>query len=586
MEPQTPDPQQERRILTAVVLSIAILWIFNTFVFKVPPPPPAVEPDPTVAVADPSTPAESSATPAAALADDDDSAATATGVAPVREVPSAPAVVVAHPWDGIDAAWSSFGGSPNKLQIAAWSDPYELDWLPTWILNGFKNGFNWGSFDIAPPERSAVDLVKDPDGVLLPVGVDAAGLAGDVGHYRVVREGDGEIEFATSRGSLEVSKHFATPETGYELDYTVRIKNTGREAQSITPSFGVADFVITPEGGRYGPQPEVWADAAGDVEHWGRRKLEKKSEGQFVGEVNWVGLGDKYFMVGIEPDQPVQGVARFQAMPGEDRYAAALELAPITLAAGEVKSWTFRLWTGPKVLEDLNEAGMRMKTSVDFGFFGLVALPILAFLKLIHGFVGSWGISIILLTIAIKGLMYPLSQKAFKSMKAMQSLQPEINKLKEKHGDDKEGLNKEMMGLWKEHGVNPAGGCLPMVVQMPIWFALYRVLWNSVELYQTPFLYFCDLSLRDPIGVFPLVLGITMWAQQKFNPNTATDPAQQMMIKVMPLFFSVIMFTLPAGLVVYILVNNILSIAQQWVIHRQHDGPKSKTAGATTGSKQ
>ncbi len=583
MEPQTPDPDQERRILTAVVLSIAVLWIFNTFVFEPPVPPPPVEETPALA-AEETPPA---ATPAPVASDDDDSASgDAVASAPVPVIPSAPAVTLDRSWDGVGAQWSSFGGSPNRFQIEAWSSAYELDWLPTWLISGFSNGFKWEAFDMACPDPQPVDLVQDPDGVLLPVGMDAEGIAGDVGHYRVVRDEGGTVEFATTRGSLEISKVFATPETGYKTDYIVRVKNTGRDAQQITPSFGVADFVVVPEGSRYGPQPELWADADGDVEHWARRKLDKKIEGQWDGTLNWVAAGDKYFVVGIEPEQPVLGTARFMPMPGEDRFAAAMELPTTTLAPGEVKSWTFRLWAGPKELDGLNEAGMRMKTAVDFGFFGLIALPILAFLKWIYSFVGSWGISIILLTVAIKLAMYPLSQKSFKSMKAMQSLQPEIAALKEKHGDDREGLNKEMMGLWKEHGVNPAGGCLPMLVQMPIWFALYRVLWNSVELYQTPFLYFCDLSLRDPLGVFPLVLGVTMWLQQKFNPNTATDPAQQMMIKVMPLFFSVIMFTLPAGLVVYILVNNILSIAQQWVIHRQHDDPKKpKPAGAASGSK-
>jgi YidC/Oxa1 family membrane protein insertase len=582
MDPQTPDPDQEKRILLAVVLSVAVLWFFSNFVFEPPPRLPPAEIDPTAsAVGTEETPAPTVAS------DDDDSAARAVVAQdPVVVVPSAPTISLDRGWNGIGSAWSSFGGGPTKFQIDAWSDPYEQDWLPTWLLSGFTHGFEWEGLDISCPEPSAVDIVHDPDGVLLPVGMDAAGLSGDVGHYRLTRDEGGTIEFTTTRGPLELTKSFTLPDDGFKIAYTVRVENTGRDPQQITPTFGVADFVKEGEAGRYGPQPEVWADVAGDVEHWARSKLDKKVERRFDGSVSWVGVGDRYFIVGIEPEQPLEGAVRFMPMPGEDRFASAMELPPLTLAPGEVKSWTFRLWAGPKELDSLDDAGMRMKTAVDFGFFGLIALPILAFLQFIQGFVGSWGISIILLTIAIKLLMFPLSQKAFKSMKAMQALQPEINALKEKHGDDREALNKEMMGLWKDHGVNPAGGCLPMLIQMPIWFALYRVLWNSVELYQTPFLYFCDLSLRDPIGVFPLVLGLTMWLQQKFNPNTMTDPTQQMMIKVMPLFFTVIMFTLPAGLVVYILVNNILSIAQQWVIHRQHDDTKKTPAGAATGSKK
>ena len=140
------------------------------------------------------------------------------------------------------------------------------------------------------------------------------------------------------------------------------------------------------------------------------------------------------------------------------------------------------------------------------------------------------------------------------------------------------------MALWKEHGVNPLGGCLPMLLQMPIWFALYRVLWNSVEMYQTSFLYFADLSLRDPLGVFPLVLGVTMWLQQKMTPTASADPMQQKIMRLMPVFFSVIMFTLPAGLVVYILVNNVLSIGQQWLIHRSNDDDKPAKEGSSEGA--
>jgi len=254
----------------------------------------------------------------------------------------------------------------------------------------------------------------------------------------------------------------------------------------------------------------------------------------------------------------------------------------VTLEPGESRSFKFKLWTGPKELDGLQDAGLRMETAIDFGIFGVLSLPILAFLKFLNGLIGSWGLAIIALTVCIKLALFPLSQKSYRSMKGMQALQPEINELKEKHGDDKEALNREMMELWKSHGVNPMGGCLPMIIQMPIWFALYRVLWNSVELYQQPFLYFCDLSLRDPLGVFPLVLGVTMFAQQKFTPNTATDPTQKMVMKFMPIFFSVIMFSLPAGLVVYILINNILSIAQQWVIHRQHDDDAPDKKGAAS----
>ncbi len=565
MEQET-DPQQEKRFLTAMVLSVGVFWAFSTFVYK-PPPAPATPPE-GAAVAE-----SVDAVPAA-------SAPVLAPVIPVASVASAQATHLERVWPGVESGWSSFGGAPNRLLIEAYKEPFQQLWLPTWLLDGFKAGFDWEPFTIKPKDSQTVDIVGAPDGVVLPVGIDDRGVAIDVNHYRVVSKSASALAFATQYGDVQVTKRYELPKDGYVSRYTVEFQNVGGAPARVMPSFGVADAMPDDGGSRYDSQKETWAQVDGDVEHYVRGKLEKK-ERPFVGPVDWFGVGDRYFMVGVEPDAPLLGTTLMSPLPGEDRFGVAFTGEPMTLAPGEVKSYGFDLYTGPKELDFFQEREMAMASSVDFGFFGLLAIPILAFLKFIFGHVGSWGISIILLTVVIKGLLFPLSNKSYKSMKDMQRLQPEINALKEKHGDNREALNTEMMGLWKEHGVNPMGGCLPMVVQMPIWFALYRVLWNSVELYQTPFLYFIDLSLRDPIGIFPLLLGITMWAQQKFTPNTASDPAQQMVIKFMPLFFSVIMFTLPAGLVVYILVNNILSIAQQWAIHRQHGGPvKAGDAGS------
>ena len=553
---QEHDPQQEKRVLTAVVASVAVLWVFSTFVFKPPPPPTEAE----VAAQATATPAVATPTPAPA---------------PVVVAPNAtqaPARSLDRHWPGVDSGWSSFGGSPNRMLIEAYKEPFEQQWLPMWAFNGFKEGFSWEHFTITPKDAKTVDIIGSPDTVVLPVGIDDRGVAIDVNHYRVVSKSGKELAFATDYGDVEVTKRYVLPSEGYISAYTVEFRNRGAAPARVLPSFGASDAMPDTGASRYASQKETWVQVDGDVEHFARGKMEKKDR-PFTGPIEWFGVGDRYFMIGLEPATPMQGDALLSVQPGEDRFGVAITTEPFTLAPGEVKSYAFDLYTGPKELEVFREKEMAMASSVDFGFFGLLALPILAFLKFIFGLIGNWGISIIVLTIVIKAALFPLSNKSYKSMKDMQLLQPEINALKEKYGDDREGLNTEMMGLWKKHGVNPMGGCLPMVVQMPIWFALYRVLWNSVELYQTPFLYFIDLSLRDPIGIFPLFLGVTMWAQQKFTPNTASDPAQQMVIKFMPIFFSVIMFTLPAGLVVYILVNNILSIGQQWAIHRQHGGP-------------
>jgi len=490
-------------------------------------------------------------------------------------------------WSGTSARWTSRGGGPSSIRINAYQEAYEQQWVPTWLLKGFTDGFSWEPFTLATPASETVDIIEDSSGVVLPVGIDEDGVDADLASYSVVASGDpSRLIYRGLRGDIEVSKTYQLPSEGHLSSYVVRLKNVGEQPRLILPSFGVSDRILPSDAGFYGSQTETWAEVDGDVEHKASEKLDKKAL-SFPGEVSWLAVGDRYFLVGLEPEVPMAGelIMRSSSV-GEERYTAELRTPKITLEPGESRSFRFKLWTGPKELSSLQDAELRMETAVDFGIFGLLSLPILAFLKFLNGLIGSWGLAIIALTVCIKLALFPLSQKSYKSMKGMQALQPEINVLKEKHGDDKEALNREMMELWKSHGVNPMGGCLPMIIQMPIWFALYRVLWNSVELYQQPFLYFCDLSLRDPLGVFPIVLGATMFLQQKFTPNTATDPTQKMVMKFMPIFFSVIMFSLPAGLVVYILINNVLSIAQQWVIHRQHDDPEPDKKEAVSATKQ
>ena len=206
---------------------------------------------------------------------------------------------------------------------------------------------------------------------------------------------------------------------------------------------------------------------------------------------------------------------------------------------------------------------------MQYGVFSIIARPMLFLLNLMHSLVGSWGLAIILLTVIVKLLVFPLDQASYKSMRKMRDVGPLMTEIREKYKNDSQRQQQEMMALYKEKGINPLSGCLPMMIQMPIWFALYRVLWNSIELYQVPFLYFCDLTVRDPLCIFPLAIMGVMFVQQKMSPQPATtDASQQMMMKYMPLFIGFIMFALPSGLVVYILVSSILRLLQQWFVNR------------------
>ena len=192
-------------------------------------------------------------------------------------------------------------------------------------------------------------------------------------------------------------------------------------------------------------------------------------------------------------------------------------------------------------------------------------------LKFFYGFIGNYGFAVILLTVCIKLIFWPLTQKSYKSMKGMQKLQPEMKKMREKHGKDKQKLNQEMMSFYKDNKVNPLGGCLPMVIQIPVFFALYRVLLGSIELRHAPFmLWITDLSAKDPYYVTPLIMGVTMFLQQKMTP-TNMDPTQAKIMLMMPVVFTFMFLNFPSGLVLYWLTNNLLTILQQYLIKRQPD---------------
>ncbi len=233
--------------------------------------------------------------------------------------------------------------------------------------------------------------------------------------------------------------------------------------------------------------------------------------------------------------------------------------------------YAFTLFLGPKESDKLEASGHELVGSLDFGMLAAIAEPMLRLLQWFFGLTGHWAFAILLLTVLVKGLLLPLTNKSFKSMQRMQKLAPEMKRVKEEYKDDREGQGRAMMALYKKEKVNPAAGCLPMFVQMPIWFALYRTILSSVELYHAPLGgWIQDLSSSDPYYVLPVLLGVLMLVQSSFTPSSpGMDPAQQKMMKYgMPLMFSVFMVALPSGLVLYITINTILTILQNLVIKR------------------
>jgi len=280
----------------------------------------------------------------------------------------------------------------------------------------------------------------------------------------------------------------------------------------------------------------------------------------YEGTLQWIGIDFHYHLLAtVLENKAVSSVSIKNSVLGARLVESTKELKARTILS-------------LKQFESLEAMGGNLQLSVDFGVFGVIAIPILNGLRFIYEYVPNYGLAIILITLFIRTLLFPLQFKSFKSMKKMQKLQPQLAKVKEKYGDDPQRMQKETMALFKKNGANPMGGCLPLVMQMPVFFAFYQVLFNSVELLNAPFfLWITDLSAKDPYYVLPVLMGIAMFGQTKLNPSTTADPTQQKMMMFMPLIFTFFMKDLPAGLNLYIFVSTLYGIVQQLIVYKTVD---------------
>ena len=313
--------------------------------------------------------------------------------------------------------------------------------------------------------------------------------------------------------------------------------------------------------------------------------LQSEKSKSFDPPVEWAGYADHYFLAALAAADPSRTRAVVSADEGGVQVLIASDVPP------EAQSADFTLYVGPKDVEILEASNHHFARAVDFGWFAFLAVPLLRLLKLFHRVTGNYGVDIIVLTILVKVLFIPLSNKSMKSMRDMQRLQPQMAKLREKFKDDRERLNKEMIELYRRHRVNPLGGCLPMLLQFPVFIGLYQALNQSIELRHAGFaLWIRDLSAHEcypwpgligdvgcnsltilgmPIPLLVILMGASMILQQWLSPSTGMDPTQQrMMMVLMPVMFTVMFVNFPSGLVLYWLVNNLLTIGQQWWTNR------------------
>lgn len=282
----------------------------------------------------------------------------------------------------------------------------------------------------------------------------------------------------------------------------------------------------------------------------------------------WVAMLQQYFATAWIPE--TNGTNQFYtANLGNGLSTIGFKAEPVVVAPGTEKNLNATLWVGPEIQSDMAAVAPHLDLTVDYGWLWFISQPLFKLLQFIHSFIGNWGFSIIVITFIVRGIMYPLTKAQYTSMAKMRMLQPKLAAMRERIGDDKQRMSQEMMALYKSEKVNPLGGCLPLVIQMPIFLALYYMLMGSVELRQAPFaLWIHDLAAQDPYYILPILMGITMFFIQKMSPTTVTDPMQQKIMTFMPVIFTVFFLWFPSGLVLYYIVSNLVTILQQQLIYR------------------
>ncbi len=282
----------------------------------------------------------------------------------------------------------------------------------------------------------------------------------------------------------------------------------------------------------------------------------------------WVSMLQQYFATAWIPR--TQGTNTFYTTNlGNGQAAVGFKATPITLQPGAQQNLNATLWVGPEIQDKMAAIAPHLDLTVDYGWLWFISQPLFKLLKFLQTFIGNWGFSIIVITFIVRGIMYPLTKAQYTSMAKMRMLQPKLAAMRERIGDDKQRMSQEMMALYKSEKVNPLGGCLPLVIQMPIFLALYYMLMGSIELRHAPFaLWIHDLSAQDPYYILPILMGITMFFIQKMSPTTVTDPMQQKVMTFMPVIFTVFFLWFPSGLVLYYIVSNLVTILQQQLIYR------------------
>jgi len=576
----------EKRTIIAIILTFVVIMLWGVIQSKYFPQEPS-KPE-AKDVRKEETPAVEKK-----VKEEIDKAPTGKASPPAKETPKKEVTVETQDYLAI---FTSDGAKLKHFKLKKYLDKVEESSITVKIIQLVREIIGGKEEKARPPEP--LDLVNTDEAEGLPLGLiidsnpalSAGNWEVDREELRLLRPGEkGEISFAKGLSNgLRIVKRFSFTSEKETMGVDVEIQNTTEREVPVQVGLEWVGRIelkklADTENKDYGLKYAFLKNAKVEKKDLGGATSSGCTPGcsstktaiepiDFIdrGSIQWFSFEGEYFTSMVIPP-PSKGdiVLKVKRIVEKNLLKADISAPTQSLASGQTIKMPYRIYMGPIKVDKLQELGVDAEKLIDFGFFAIVAKPLLWFLNLSQSVTKNYGLDIIILSTLIKIIFLPLTQISFKSMKEMQKVQPEMSRLKEVYKNDKARLQQEMMLLYKRRKINPMSGCLPMVIQIPVFIALYNVLQSTFEMRHAPFLWWIkDLSAKDPIYLTPLVMGASMFIQQKMTPTTG-DPSQAKMLMLMPVIFTFMFLSFPSGLVLYWLVNNVLSIAHQYYITRQ-----------------
>ena len=559
----------DKRTILAIVLALAVLLVYQFFFVKPTVPQKAA----TSQQSTDQVKKDKAAAPASSSVTSTSIAKTAPTAASAK--PEAPPRDIKVETPRYTAVFSTRGAALKSLKL---KDYYQDCYACTDDIWPKVKGIFTGTQDVVKPKtKDFVELVDVRDDMPYPLTVTFADSSADVSPDAVFDTKASKLDLQNTKekqqlvfskiyNDIKIEKIFTIDPTGYTMGLEVKVYNLTSSPITQIPRINWYQYVdpqkIDDSYGHDGPAVSV----GGSIE---RPEVKKLNGESILGpNVLWGAFESKYFIASFIPENPsLTNVV--MTRDAANMVAVGMKGRKEVIPGGQNSVFSYSLYLGPKQYDILKTMGVGLESAIDFGWFKWLAIPALWILNFLHGFVLNYGIAIIILTTIIKIIFWPLGNLSYKSMNEMKKLQPKIEALKEKYKNDQSKIGQETMALYREHKVNPFSGCLPMLIQIPVFFGLYKALMYSIELRQSPlFFWIQDLSAKDPYYITPIIMGATQFISQKMTPAMG-DPMQQKIMLFMPIIFTFFFLNFPAGLVIYWLFNNILQIGQQYYINRK-----------------